>query len=587
MKRTTAILSLFFISLSGYAQVVFKTIAPGHPVTAGESFRIQYYVEGANSHELIPPDFTPFRLVEGPDIYPAKTKGAGLLSKNYVYTLIATQPGEYTLPGATLRTGGSTMQSSGARIRVVKELTAAPGYEMDQPTGYYLQPGENVQEKIRQNLFLKVVADKQNCYVGEPVQVTFRLYSRLESRSDIIKNPGFYGFTVQDMISLADQQLGTEKINGKEFDVHTIRKVQLYPLQAGQFTIDPMEVKNKVEFSSIVQNRKTQQRIAEGLLSGNEEEPEGTGTSVVENEMRTTALLINVKPLPEKNKPADFNSAVGKFKLSTHLEKTQLARNEEGVLVVTVEGRGNFVQLSAPVISWPSGMEGFSANVTDSLDKTQVPLAGKRQFRYGFVCNSPGTYRLPAVRFSFFETDSNRYRTQETSPLALTVTPEEIKETVSEEHKVSIDALSRQKSKIAIIVVFLLVAGVLAFWALKKKPQEPEPVPAKPEKPRIEEWLARAASLASVDPDFYSELHRAVWTYFDQCFGIEGTARNKENLFGLLRMKGAREEDVAVLNNLLSACETGIYTRAVTGENDDDLLESARQLLGKMNELLF
>jgi hypothetical protein len=52
-------------------------------------------------------------------------------------------------------------------------------------------------------------------------------------------------------------------------------------------------------------------------------------------------------------------------------------------------------------------------------------------------------------------------------------------------------------------------------------------------------------------------------------------------------MKGAREEDVVVLNNLLSACETGIYTRAVTGENDDDLLESARQLLGKMNELLF
>lgn len=587
MIRTTAIFFLFFIALSGYAQVVFKTIAPGHPVSAGESFRIQYYVEGAASHELIPPDFTPFQLVEGPDIYPGKSKGAGLLSKNYVYTLIAAQPGEYTLPGATLRTGGSTMKSSEARIRVVKEVAATPGYGNDQPTGYYLQPGENVQEKIRQNLFLKVVADKQSCYVGEPVQVTFRLYSRLESRSDIIKNPGFYGFTVHDMISLADQQLGTEKINGKEFDVHIIRKVQLYPLQAGQFTIDPMEVKNKVEFSSIVQNRKTQQRIAEGMQSGAEDEPARTGTSIVENEMRTTALVINVKPLPEKNKPADFNSAVGHFKLSTQLEKKQLARNEEGVLVVTIEGRGNFVQLSAPLINWPSGMEGFSATVTDSLDKAQVPLAGKRQFRYGFVCNNPGAYQLPAVRFSFFDTDSNRYRTQETGPLVLTVNPEEKKETVTEEHNVSIDVLSRQKSKIAIIVVFLLVAGVLAFWALKKKPEEPEAVPVKPEKPHIDEWLARASGLAAVDPDFYAELHRAVWTYFDQCFGIEGTARNKENLFGLLRMKGAGGEDVAVLANILSACETGMYTRAGTGENDEQLLELSRQLLGKMNELLF
>jgi hypothetical protein len=291
--------------------------------------------------------------------------------------------------------------------------------------------------------------------------------------------------------------------------------------------------------------------------------------------------------LPEKNKPADFNSAVGHFTLSTHLDKTQLARNEEGVLIVTIEGRGNFVQLSAPAISWPSGIEGFSATVTDSLDKAQVPLAGKRQFRFGFVCNGPGTYTLPAVRFSFFVTDSNRYRTLETAPLTITVSQEVKKETISEEQRVSIDILSQQKSKIAIIVVFLLVAVVLAFWALKKKSVEPEPVPVKPEKPQIDEWLAKAAALASQDPDFYAELHRVIWTYFGQCFGIEGSARNKENLYALLQLKGAGEEDIATLASLFSACETGMYTRVGAGENDTQLLESARQLLGKMNELLF
>jgi hypothetical protein len=41
----------------------------------------------------------------------------------------------------------------------------------------------------------------------------------------------------------------TKKLNGQVYDVHTVKKVQLYPLYAGKFEIDPMEVKSKVSFS--------------------------------------------------------------------------------------------------------------------------------------------------------------------------------------------------------------------------------------------------------------------------------------------------------------------------------------------------
>ena len=108
--------------------------------------------------------------------------------------------------------------------------------------------------------------DKKTCYAGEPVVATFKLYSRLQSKSDIIKNPGFYGFSVHDMINLDDKMVNTEEFNGKEFDVHTIRQVQLYPLQAGIYTIDAMEVKNKVEFSRSVVNKKAEQEIIEGVV---------------------------------------------------------------------------------------------------------------------------------------------------------------------------------------------------------------------------------------------------------------------------------------------------------------------------------
>jgi hypothetical protein len=589
MKKTKAILFLLLITLAGSSQVVFKTIAPTEPVVVGESFRIQYYVEGSPAHELTPPDFYPFRLVEGPDIYPGKSNGTGLLFKNYVYTLVAAQPGEYRIPGASLRTGNSILQSSNARITVISAARSMESANRaNGPTGFYLGPEENAQKKIKENLFLRVTTDKKTCYVGEPVLVTYKLYSRLESSSDIIKNPGFYGFTVHDMVGLQDQLLSTEQVNGKDFDVHVIRKLQLYPLQAGRFTIDPMEIKNRVKFSTQVMNRKTQQRIAEGMMGAGEEEPEEEGVTVVENQLRTDPLSVEVKPLPEKNKPDDFNAAVGNFSLQTRLEQSSLARNEEGFLLVTIEGKGNFVQLSAPVIEWPAGIEGFGAVVTDSLDKLKIPLAGKRQFRFGFVCTEPGAYKLPVVRFSFFDTDSNRYRSLVSKALEVNISNQEKKRVQNEEHKISIDELSQQKSRIAIIVVFLLVSSVLAYWALKKKPVAEIPAPVKKVKPDIGDLLTDATGLVAGDaPAFYATLHRAIWDYFQEYFEIAGSARNKETLFSLLRGKGADEEKIDSLATILSDCETGIYTNTVSGKSNAVLLEETRVLLEKMNGILF
>ena len=54
------------------------------------------------------------------------------------------------------------------------------------------------------------------------------------------------------MVNVNDQAQTEEKLNGHWFDVHTILKVQLYPLQSGIFTIDPMELANEVEFSCSV-----------------------------------------------------------------------------------------------------------------------------------------------------------------------------------------------------------------------------------------------------------------------------------------------------------------------------------------------
>ena len=247
------------------------------------------------------------------------------------------------------------------------------------------------------------MVDKRSCFIGEPVLATFKLYSRLESKSDIVKNPGFYGFTVHDMVNLSDKQVVPENVNGKAFDVHTIRKVQLYPLQAGVFTIDAMEVKNNIEFSRSTVNKKTEQEIVEGVLGNNESDEKKGNTEAFESSMSTEPVTINVKPLPDKTKPISFEGATGLFTISAEAVKNKLSREEGDMLEITISGKGNFVQLNAPAVQWPKGMEGFEPSVKDSLDKSASPLTGSRTYRYPFVSATAGEYTIPGITFSFFQ----------------------------------------------------------------------------------------------------------------------------------------------------------------------------------------
>ncbi len=65
---------------------------------------------------------------------------------------------------------------------------------------YILKPGEKLSEKIKKNIFVRVEADKTSCYIGEPLVVTYKLYSRLKSESKVTKRPSLNGFSVYDMM---------------------------------------------------------------------------------------------------------------------------------------------------------------------------------------------------------------------------------------------------------------------------------------------------------------------------------------------------------------------------------------------------
>lgn len=583
-----------FICLQTMAQPAFRTVVPQQPVVIGEPFRVQYIMEDAEQFsDFVVPAFKGFSLVAGPDSYSGSTSKNNKVKQlsNISFTLSALHPGKFIVPGASVLLKGKKMFSPDVFVNVISvqqaERLAIKNKKYIAGSEYYLLPGEDPYEKIRKNLFLKVNVENKNLYVGEPVVATFKLYSRLESKSEVIKNPGFYGFGVHDMVNLNDKISSTEFVNGLPFDVHIIRKVQLYPLQAGDFIIDPMELQNKVEFSNSVVNKKTEQEIVENMYGKIDKPNDHINVTVYETSLKTTPVNIHVNPLPEhQNKK--FIGAVGDFKISDVVEKKTIHQNEEGFLSITISGKGNFTQLGAPQVSWPAGIDFFEPGVTEMLDKNKVPLKGSKTFRYPFATAKPGTYLLKPIAFSFFNPFKKSFETVHTDSLRIVII---------EKKRVAIKnifpASIQKNNKLQVIMI---LAGSILFIALLllliKKRNLRKTIPAQEviienPKPSAEAFLLPVqARLLAEDKFFYSTLHDAIWMYFSNRLDISGSQLNKQTLKHLLGEKGLHQLLINDVIDLLTQCETGVYTGALAEAGKNYLLANAENILQKTDLLL-
>ncbi|HEU4573889.1 MAG TPA: BatD family protein [Chitinophagaceae bacterium] len=584
MKQTgLAIYYLFFLlwQFPVAAQLSFRTVVPQDAVVTGEPFEVQYVLENSDqAASFTAPAFKGFRFVAGPHVYKGSVIHQGVVQPltNTVYTLVALKPGRYLIQGAGAIVNGTVIRSNDVFVEVLTKkeaLAQNKRHELsaNNDSEYFLKPGEDPIEKIRRNLFLKVQVDQQHCYVGQPVVATFKLYSRLESRSDIIKNPGFYGFAVYDMVNLSDKAQGSETVNGKTFDVHTIRQVQLYPLQAGQFVIDPMELSNKVEFSRSEVYKQTEQEIAEGLSGNDVFTNNSNNTEVYENTLKSDPINITVKPLPAGQRADSFNAAVGHFSMVAQLNKSELAKNEEGTLTVTITGSGNFMQLSTPAINWPAGIEAFEPVITDTLNKQAVPFAGSKTFRFGFISSGPGIYQIPAIVFRYFDPSVKQYKQISSAPLPLQVS---YKEKETQLPDIVVKPVKEYSQKFlwwvaaGVFVIVMLLLGMLFF---KKRFTSPEAAPSLPADRQsaagpitssIDDLLTAARiMLPADDQSFYRELHRAAWNYFSKKMNLSGSDMNKQGLENKLAAAGISKTLIRNLLHHLSICEMGIYTGVV------------------------
>lgn len=482
--RFTQQILLLYLLLSAFntnAQISFTAKIVPAQINKDEYATLRIEIEnGSNISNIELPSFKNFNVLSGPSQETGMSNVNGV-SKTYMalsYVLQPKKAGSYTLGKASAIISGKKYSSALLKISVKNEegqsaqqqqhpsmqLPLSISDDLPQPSqklnpDYFLKPGESIPEKVNKNMHVVLQTNKTSCFVGEPVVATYKLFTRLESQSKMAKAPSFNGFSVVDMLLPDNSESKIEKLNGREYNTYTIRKSQLFPLQSGDFEVEPASIDNEVRF------------VKAGA-------PDNYGASDVLVQTVTLSnkpLTVHVKPLPEQGKPASFHGAVGKFLIDTKLERNNFTTDEAGKLIVTIAGMGNLHLLNAPEIKWPQGIDVFEAKMKEEIDPSHVPEAGTKVFEIPFTVSAAGNFEIPAIAFSFFDPATATYKTLHSKPIAFMV----VKGTG--QSKFDLDTLGRKREIsfsekmftnrhwIIAVLALLLMMGLVVWQRLDAK----------------------------------------------------------------------------------------------------------------------
>ncbi|MBQ5626277.1 MAG: protein BatD [Paludibacteraceae bacterium] len=588
MKRILSILFICSMALVAMAQdVEFKASAPAQ-VIMGRPFQLTYSVN-QRAKDLRAPEFTDFDYIAGPYTSQSSStsfvngKRTSSFNLTYTYTLIANKEGTFTISPATIKVDGEQYTSNGVRIIVLPAdqpnnvsagNTNSVGQTSQRPTS---SQNDNVSEA---NIFVRTLVSKTRVREQEAILLSYKLYFAGVDVAQFTNNtriPEFKGFLKQEIES-GEIQTELEHYNGRNYQTAVLYRTLLFPQRSGDITIEPAQFEAVLR----VQNRAQVRSIFDDFF--------GSYTAV-NKPITAPGVTIHVLDLPA-NKPAGFSGGVGQFNLTSKISGTELNANEAVTLTLTIQGAGNMKLLKTPMVDWPEGFEVYDPKVTNNFKNTTAGVSGTKTIEYLAIPRAGGTYTIPPVRFAYYDTQEQDYRTITTPEYTLNIeraanedaTAMVVNNFVQKEniqqlgtdiryiHTAELmpvaDASSRA-IRFGSLLFWLCYAipsllAALLFVIFRKKIKENADmtrVRYKKANKVAQRRLKVAEQLLKQNKKdaFFEEIERAAWTYLSDRLSIPTAQLNKENIAQILSNKGVSDMIIQEMMHVLSTAEFARY----------------------------
>jgi hypothetical protein len=335
------------------------------------------------------------------------------LTVSYTYGFQAKKEGTFTIPPASVTVNGKVYKSNSLQIKVVKGANIGSNNQNNNNRQNQRQNNQQVGQVKNKDLFVRFYVNKDSLYVGEPIYAVTKIYTRVDlSGFNDMKLPEFQGFYKQELDIPQQISLEREVINGEIYNVGTIHKVLLFPLEPGEITIDPFEIECVVR----VAVQSNPRNIYEQFFFGHRYEEKLKKIS-------TPGMKIKVMPLPVY-RPASFTGGVGSFDLDAEISDTVISKNEGKAvsLKVKVDGTGNTHVLEEPNIKLPEDVIVVDPITDKSINPSAAGMTGYKSYEHYINPKYPGKYVIEPIVFSFFNPAKNKYDSIIKGPFSFYVT---------------------------------------------------------------------------------------------------------------------------------------------------------------------
>ncbi len=602
MKKTITLLYLSLLTVAALAQQITGK-APSQ-VAVGEQFRLTYTVNTD--------DVSGFRAGNIPDAFdvlmgPSTSTQSSFQMVNghtssstsvtYTYILSATKNGSFTIPAAHASVHGKTVHSNELHIKVsgtAQQGRSNGGGQPSQGGGQMRAAGSHISGN---DLFIKVSANKSRVHEQEPILLTYKVYTLVDLTSLSGKMPDLKSFYTREVPLPQEKSFKIESLNGRPYRTVTWQQYVMFPQTTGKLEIPSITYDGMV----VLQNRNVDP--FEAFFNG------GSGYVEVKKEIKAPGLTITVDPLPAR--PTNFSGGVGTFNLSAQLDKTEVKANNPVNLRIVVSGSGNLKLIKQPVVNLPKDFDQYDAKIEDKTKLTTNGIEGSMVYDMLIVPRHQGKYDIPPVEFTYFDIQSNSYKTLRSQPFTLNVAKGDGSSSVSSYSSEELKQLNQDIRYIKtdntrlravdefffgstfywISLAVLLAVFISLFIIFRHRAIENANI-SKMRGKRANKVAVRRLRVADKllkagkQSEFYDEVLRALWGYVGDKLNMPVAQLSRENLSQQFSERGVDEATLSQFLGALDECEYARYAPGDPRGNMNKVYDAAIQAIMKIEDFL-
>ncbi len=580
-------------------------------VGVGEQFTYTLSLTNAEGGSLENPKFGQLTVIQGPSkssqssimIMNGQTQATTTL--NYTWVLEAPNEGRFTIGAAKLQIRGQSLESNAVEVTCSGQAPPPrPAPRRSNPFDPFSNdpfdafdnfPGFQQPQRGHgdSDVFLRAVVDKTDAYLGE--QVTLSIYAYTQTPISSVQNlssPKLDGFWTEELES-PTQLAGEQKIiHGQQYTVYMLRRRALFPLRAGELTIDGFEAEIGLGVSMFF------------------------GAAPESVKRKAAPVKINVKPLPAAGQPPGFEASnVGSYTLTAQVPNHVAQLGQPIQLKVTLEGSGNIKGIRAPKPQLPAGLKTYDPTTTDKQKNIASRFGGTKTVEYVIIPERTGDFVIPPLELPMFDPAKGEYTVLRTQPVDIHVTPADNSAPVSSGGQVAAPSVSnvlsggirpiRIESAADVPskplwqrkIFWPLAGGPVAAWVVLLSGSAFIGTLRRRDPKRLKERRAHSAAsrrlraaramLEANDANgLHAEVTRALQQFVTDKTAVAALGLTREELGRALMDRGYPAPNVRALVELLERCETARFSPGSSSpEQLAKLLDDANRTLDTLESI--